>query len=297
MSLRGLPHAVRAWAGVRPASAIVLGALLGVPPVMAQVYRCQIGGVTAFVDSPHRCPEGTARRQGDDAAKPRPAPPDPAADARRLGRVPDANPPLAATVAACQTQPHNPSGQRACLQAARRAEVRQVAVARLALLRRAATEYLRGASRAGEILATPARGAPVAWCEQVLGDLMAGRNFELVDDETVGAPEQVHVGSAGRHALPVVDADFQTWQLGEERVPSGYVTTRWREQDLVVLRIAAACTEGPDGKAHCVAGRYTSISFYGSSAPEGCNVSAYGRAYWPNWKATQTPIFMRGLPA
>ncbi len=297
MSLRGCPHAARAWAGVRPASAIVLGALLGVLPVTAQVYRCQTGAVTAFVDSPHRCPEGTAKCQGDDAARARPAPPGPMTDTRRIGHAPDPSPQLAATVAACQPQPQNPTGQRACLHAARRAEVRQIAVARLALSRRAVIEYFRGASRAGDILATPLRGAPVAWCEQVLGDLMAGRNFEVVDDETVGGPELVHGGSAGRHAVPVVNADFQTWQLGEERVPSGYVTTRWREQDLVVLRIAAACTEGQDGKARCVPGRYTSISVHGSSAPEGCNVTAYGQTYWPNWTPTQTPIFMRGLPA
>lgn len=298
MSLRGCPHAVRAWAGARPASAILLGALLGVPPVMAQVYRCQIGGVTAFVDSPHRCPEGAVHRQGDDAARQRPAPPRPMTDARRTGRAPDPSPQLAAiAAAACQPQPHNPTAQRACLHAARRAEVRQIAVARLALLRRAVIEYFRGASRAGDILATPLGGAPVAWCEQVLGDLMAGRNFEVVDDETVGGPEHVYLGSAGRHAVPVVDASFETWQLGEERVPSGYVTTRWRERDLVVLNIAAACTEGQDGEVRCVSGRYTSISFYGSSAPEGCRVTAYGRAYWPSWTTTRTPIFVRGLPA
>jgi hypothetical protein len=294
MSLRGRRHAVRSWAGVGPACGFVLGALLGGSAMAADVYRCQIQGVTTFVDSPQRCPEGTAQRQGGAAAKARePSMP----DTRRMGGAQDPSSALAAAVAACQALAQNPTGLRACLHTARRAEVRQIATARLALSRRAVNDYFIGASRAGHILATPMRTAPVAWCEQVLGDLMAGRNFEVVDDETLGGPEQVRSGSAGRHAVPVLDADFQTWQLGEERVPSGYVTTRWREKDLVVVRIAAACTEGQDGRAHCVSGRYTSISVYGSSAPEGCDVSAYGRSYWPNWKATQTPIFVRGLPA
>lgn len=100
MSQRGRRRAARAWAGLRPAGAIVLGALLAVPPVAAQVYRCQIGGVTAFVDSPHRCPEGTAQRQGDDATRLRPAPPSPMTDTWRMGRAPDPNPSLGTTVAA-----------------------------------------------------------------------------------------------------------------------------------------------------------------------------------------------------
>ena len=63
---------------------------------------------------------------------------------------------------------------------------------------------------------------------------------------------------------------------------------------MVVLRVAAACTEADDGTARCVPMRYTSIYVYGSGAPETCNVTAVGRAYWPNWKDSMTPIFARG---
>ncbi len=117
---------------------------------------------------------------------------------------------------------------------------------------------------------------------------MSGTNFDVIDDEFTGG--QV----LGSTVIPIVDPDYTEWRMGAKRVPNGYVTARWRGADMVVVRVAAGCTEANDGSARCIAQRYTAVYVYGTGVSDGCNVGLVSRAYWPNWKDSVTPIFVRG---
>lgn len=275
----------------------LLGVLLVTPALAGDIYRCQVNGVTTFVDSPSRCPEGGAQRQGVEEPKA-------TLPARRVAKTSVgagmatagglqsgtqlALPPAVST---CQKLEQSPTRLRECLREERRAEVRKIASARLLMISRATTDFLGAASRSGSVIATSNKGRPAVWCEGILGDLISGKNIDVVDDESAGGPEWVQSGGPGRSAAPILDPNFQEWRLAGEKVPSGYVTARWRASDMVVLRIVAACTEADDGTARCVPQRYTSIYVYGAGAPEACDVTVVARAYWPNWKNSMTPIF------
>jgi hypothetical protein len=178
----------------------------------------------------------------------------------------------------------------------RRAEVRQIASRRLEAMSRTIADHVSFAARTDSVLATSKAGRPPAWCEGFLEDVVALRNLEVVDDEEVGGPRWMQGGNGvAQTSAEILDADFNEWNVGESKVPDGYVTVRWRGS-LVVLRVVAACTDSDHGKAICIPQRYTSIYVYDDTTPVACNISAVGRPYWPNWKNSLTPIFATGAP-
>lgn len=265
------------------AIAAALGVLWGADALAADIYRCQIDGVTTFVDSQSRCPLGDARRVGRDVPK-----------ASAVMAPASASAPLAAT-SRCQDVAHDPTRFRECLRKERRADVRRIATARLEAIQRAVRDYIAIAARGDSIIAVANKGRGAAWCETILGDVMAQENIEVVDDEAIGAPRWMRSGNApGRSAAEILDPNFEEWRIAGGKVPDGYVTARWRGATLVVLRMTAACTSGDDGVAHCNPQPYTSFYVYDDVTPIACDVSAVGRAYWPAWKSSMTPIFETG---
>lgn len=286
---------------------LVAVALQGASAWAGDVYRCELNGVTAFVDSPDRCPDGSSRRLGgsDESRTRKSSPQGPRLDEPRTGTVassrhpptaasPLAPSPLARPLAAspCQKLAQEPVRARECLREERRAEVRRIASARLAQISRAVSNYVSVVSSAGSIIATPTSGRPAAWCEDILRDLMAHKDIEVVDDETTGGPEWMYSGNGpARSAAEILDPNYKEWRLADDKVPEGYVTARWRGSNLVVLRVAAACTEGSDGVAHCNAHRLVNVYVYDNATPMACAVSEVGRAYWPGVKSSQTQIF------
>ena len=272
----------------------------------SEIYRCQVDGVTTFVDSPRGCPGGPARHVGgDESAATKPSLPMPRVgetrkdpDAASRGRAtPGQSPAPSQSQAApaalpCQKLAQEPARARECLRVERRAEVRRVASARLLGISRAVADYVSRVSSAGNLITVSNDGRPPAWCESILGDLMAQKDIEVVDDESTGGPEWVRAGiGPARSAVEILDPNFQEWSFAGSKVPDGYVTARWRGSNLVALRVVAACTTASDGTARCNPHRLVSIYVYDAATPMACDVAEVGRAYWPNWKNSKTPIF------
>lgn len=196
-----------------------------------------------------------------------------------------------AAVSKCQKTSGDPTALRACLAAVRRTQVRRIATDRYALLVRAVAEYLVLPADGSTLLAVSKKGRPPGWCETVLQDIVAGRNFDVVDDETVGGPRWMgSLVTDVRQAGPILDDNFRVWQLGNATVPDGYVTLRWRGTELLLLRLSAVCGEN-NGTAWCSPRRYTFISIYDDQS--GCSVQSVGRQYWANWQQHLTPIRVR----
>jgi hypothetical protein len=273
-----------------------------------EIYRCQVNGVTTFVDSPRGCLEGPARRVGGDAsAATKPSPPVPrleetrkGSDAASRGRPTPGQLPARSqsqsglAALPCQKLAQEPARARECLREERRTEVRRVASARMVELSRAVADYVSRVSGAGSLITVSNDGRPPAWCESILGDLMAQRDIEVVDDESAGGPEWARAGTGpARSAVEILDPNFQEWSFAGSKVPNGYVTARWRGSNLVVLRVVAACTAASDGTARCNPHRLVSIYVYDAATPMACDVAEVERAYWPNWKNSKTPIFTR----
>ncbi len=276
--------------------------LCSVGAMCAEIYRCQANGVTTFVDSPNRCPNGTAQRQHGFESKPGGAAParpiatsgtDPIKSVRPVAA---ARPARAHAATACQALVHDAARFRQCLREERRAEVRRIASPRLEAIGRAVADHVSFAARTNSVLAVSNTGRSPEWCEDILKDVMALKDLEVVDDEEVGGPRWMQTGNGTvRSSAEVLDAEFREWALPDVKVPHGYVTVRWRSSSLVVLRVVAACTSTGDGRASCNPQRHTSIYVYDDVTPVACNVSAFGRPYWPNWKNSQTPIFAKSV--
>jgi len=256
------------------ALAVAAIALHAAAAFAGEIYRCQVNGVTTFVDSPHGCP-GAQRVGGESGAAKAPPAPTPAVAS-----------------SACQKLAQDPARARECIRAERRAEVRRVAEVRLAEISRAVADYVNAAASAGNIMAVSRDGRPAAWCENLLGDLIARKDIEVVDDETVGGPEWTTSGNGpGRAAADILDPAFKEWNLGSATVPEGYVTARWRTSNLVVLRVTAACTQARDGTARCNPHRLVNVYVHDTATPVACDATEVSRAAWPNWKNAKTPIF------
>lgn len=273
-----------------------------------EIYRCQVNGVTTFVDSPSGCPEGKAQRMG--GAEPKGSKPTPSAGTSPIGSAtptPKSRPPISdmptaasskegsgTAAAACQKLATDPPRARECLRQERRVEVQRMASARLASISRAVTEHLTSEAQKGSVIATANEGRPPAWCEGILSDLMAQKDIEVVDDESTAGPAWVSSGDGpGYTAAEILDPSFKDWSYAGSKVPNGYVTVRWRKTHLVVLRVVAACVEADDGTARCNPSRLTVIYVYDNETPYACNVTAVGRPYWPNWKDSMTPILTK----
>jgi hypothetical protein len=281
---------IRRFVGRLKALVVLACALCSTMALGGDIYRCQVNGVTTFVDSPRRCSEGQPQRMGGAESKqellPRRATVEgidsrPAPGVETRSRAPLVTPPSASN---CQKFEQTPARARECLREERRLEVRRIGSARLQTITLAAAQYLNAGLRSGNVIAMPTKGSPPSACESVISDLLSRKNVDIVDDE---------LSPPGRSTAPILDPDYKEWRIADERIPNGYVTARWRSSEMVVMRIAAACVEADDGTARCVKERYTSVHIYSPAIPLDCNVSVIGRAYWPNWKNSKTPIFTK----
>ncbi len=263
--------------------AAALCVLSGAAAPATNIYRCKVDGVATFVDSPSRCPQSSSSVERLYEPK-APAATAPASPAFR-----------SATPSRCQELAYEPTRFRECLRTERRVEVRRIATARLESFGRAVRAFIDSAAKTNSIIAVANKGRGPAWCEVVLSDVMAQENLDVVDDEAVGGPRWIQSGvETGRSAAEVLDPNFKEWRVPGGKVPDGYVTARLRGSSLVVLRVMAACTSGVDGAEHCNQQPYVSVFVYDDVTPIACNVSAVGRAYWPSWQSSMTPIFEAG---
>ncbi len=202
--------------------------------------------------------------------------------------------PSAAAVAGCARLRPDAAALRKCLQEERRREVRAIALSRLAKLSAAAAELARSTQTGNGLLAVGRNGRPVAWCEGFLGDLLAMRNLEVVDDEMVPGPRWINAsGSVGVSDLrsgEIIDTQFTELIAPGGPVVNGYVTLRWRNQRTVLVRSRPTCVEVSPGTARCAQQRYMGIDVHDDEMAQACNISFYGRAYWPQWQDKNVEI-------
>lgn len=278
-------------------SMVLVGLALGLSAATdrvmgGEIYRCEVNGVKTFVDSLHNCPGGRAERVGGGqrAGAVESSPPvtgrSPARAAPAVPRVADST---------CLNRKSVDRGElRHCLRDERRAEVRNIATARLAAMSAAFADFAAMPRREDGLLAKNTGGRPTAWCEDVFNDVMALRNLEVVDDEESAGPRWMDVrdsdGRPLRRAAEILDPDFKELNSNVGKVVSGYVTVRWRGTNQIVLRASAACTDYDPKNVRCARLPYVSMLVHETEFPVACNVKLVGRAYWPNWKDSMTPV-------
>lgn len=272
-----------------------------------EIYRCQTDGVTTFVDSPRRCPNGRAQRVGDPPppqriSEPMPSPrnaingagkPAPAPPALLLKAPPEetvTQPSNLPPASNCARLAQDPPRARECLREQRRAEVRELASKRLAAMGRALSEYLHIARQRGDIVAVANKGRSPAWCQEFLDDVIRQRNLSVVDDELVGGPAWSLSGAHPVSAPEILDANFKEWDFSGRKITNGYVTVRRPEGRPLTLRLATACFASETGRTHCANQPYSGIYVYDGTTPTACDVATVERRYWHHWRQSMTPI-------
>jgi hypothetical protein len=183
----------------------------------------------------------------------------------------------------------------ACLREAAKAQARATAAPRLEAMRRALATFLERPTAGPVLLAVHKKGRPAPWCEEVLADIAANRNIDVLDDEDRRRARWGDtVDSAGRRLeqpAALIDADYRTWRVDGTEVPHGYVHLLWRGNTPLMLYLPAVCTDdGRDKVVHCHALRYPFVSLMDAETPMACNVTLVDIALWSNWKTSMTEI-------
>jgi hypothetical protein len=273
------------------------------------IYKCQVNGVTTFVDSPNRCGEGGAQQVQTTKKAPvaptavpapaSPVPPAPPALNTTPARAPVApvadprvpSPTPAVATSSCQKLAQDPSRFRECTRTERRKEVNRIATGRLAAASVAVSEYIAFARKTNSMLAVDKAGRGATWCEQMLSDVMALKNLEVVDDESTPGPRwlQSH-NDPGPTAVEILDPNYTEWQVAGGKVVNGNVTVRWRKSNLVLLRVVGVCSEH-NGAIRCSEMRYMSIEVHEDNKPYACNLQIVSPQYWPKWKDSLVQVF------
>ncbi|MEO8155107.1 MAG: hypothetical protein ABI605_18730 [Rhizobacter sp.] len=158
----------------------------------------------------------------------------------------------------------------------------------------AAVEVARAAQTGNFVLAIGRTGRPASWCESLLGDLVAQRNLEVVDDEMAAAPAWINSGGSNgvrnSTSAEILDPQFALLAAPGGEVVDGYVTLRWRQQRTLVVRTRPGCFQSDPGVVRCSSMRYQAIDVHDDEMSQACNFQLYGRAYWPQWKDTSIEI-------
>lgn len=298
------------------------------------IYRCEGDGSKSLVDSPVRCPSGRAVRIGSSgtAARPQastPAEPSsevperptrvqklvkrtpPSEESRDLAppalrahsgssspppvvAVPPVPVPIANAASVCAPLRHEATALRKCLREERRKEVRIIATGRLVQISAAASELANSTKTNDGLLAVGRNGRPTNWCENLLGDLIARRNLEVIDDETVPGPAWINAGNGVRTPLSgeILDARYTELSAPSGLVANGYVTLRWQQQRTVVVRTRVGCFQANPGSTAAACGqlRYLGIDVHDDEMPQACNIGFYGRPNWPQWRDKNVEI-------
>lgn len=269
----------------------------------ADIYRCEGDGPKTLVDSPRHCPGGQAVRVN--APKPKPKP-------QVIGRLPEASSPTASAPASapapttathttasgrpahvCEPHRFNPSVLDECLKTERRKHVRAVATERLAKLGDAVSEFATlPLVKDGLITIRRDHNRPPAWCEAFLGDVIAQRNLEVVDDEGLTGPRWIDYGTRPLRAAPILDEDFSEWTPPGGPVVRGHVTVMWRKR-MVVLRAISACSLERGHGVRCHPLRYTGLAVHDDEMPQACQVSFVERPYWNHWRDSMVEIRLK----
>ena len=188
-----------------------------------------------------------------------------------------------------------------CQHELRRTEVRKLATARFAAVSSAIAEVAQKPAKIDGVIAVPRQGRPAAWCEALLNDVLAQRNVEVVDDESAPDPRWItSVDKNGRRSLqagPVLDPAFKEWRVRDDMIVQGYVTLRWRGENLVALRVVAACDEGDAAAARCDKQRHLAAHVHDADVPFACTATFVERPHWNNWKEALVPIRLELPPA
>jgi len=114
-----------------------------------------------------------------------------------------------------------------------------------------------------------------------------------VDDEEVVGPRwamsQDAEGRQTRRALEIVDPSYREWPGSGSEVVAGYATLRWRQQNLVVVRVAGVCSDEPARTIKC-SNRLSSVYIHETEFPVACNYSFVEERYWDSWKDSKVQI-------
>lgn len=258
-----------------------------------EILKCEINGIKTFVDSAHGCPGGRAERWGgaNTAAEPSPRRSDPKPAPQRMRDQPPSSGPArlksATSIPPACLNKHDsdPAVLRQCLAGLRREETRAVAQPRLAAVSRALADFATGPRSEEGVLAVRRTGRPAKWCEQLLNDVIALRNVDVIDSP----------GSAGtlpREAGEILDPEFKLVQFEGSQVVDGYVTLRWHGFGSVVLHMLSACTDAAPGEAQCSRPPYSAVLVHDSERSKACQVSFIGRTYWRNSRDSMTQVFL-----
>jgi hypothetical protein len=256
----------------------------------ADVYVCVVNGTKTFVDSPRACPEAEAERlkgRREQSEVRRPSTSGPGAQRRASGAIAQAP---AASSPSCDERKHpDADALRACLKQERRAQVRRLATARLAAIARAIATYVSNPNPAEPAVPVAiSKGRPAVWCEELLSDVMAQRQVEVVDDEDEVGPKWSEWfdqdGRKSRRAVEILDPGFSEWVTAKGRkVVGGYVTVRWRGDNMLVLRASPGCGPADHGVVDCAPSLYAAIYVHETAFPVACNVMLIGSRYWNTW--------------
>jgi hypothetical protein len=188
-----------------------------------------------------------------------------------------------------------------CRQELRRTEIRKLAIARLAAVSSAIAEVATKPGKIDGVIAVARAGRPAAWCEALLNDVLAQRNVEVVDDENAPGPRWItSVDKNGRRSLqagPILDPGFKEWRVRDDVIVQGYVTLRWRGENLVALRVVAGCDEGDAAAARCDKQRHPAAHVHDADVPFACTATFVERPHWNNWKEALVPIRLELPPA
>jgi len=260
----------------------------------ADIYVCSVNGTRTFVDSPRACPQSQAERITGPAEKAGARSPAVPAAAPRTRAAANADAARATTAAApervCDERQHATTDSlRACVKQERRAQVRRLATARLAAMARAIAVYVSNPNPVEP--AVPVvfdKGRPAAWCEELLSDVMAQRYVDVVDDEEETGPRWSEStdpdGRKMRKAVEILDPHFEEGVTSRgQKVVRGYVTLRWRVDNLLVLRTSAGCGQPTNGVVSCAPSLYAGIYVHETEFPVACDVALIGHRYRNNW--------------
>ncbi len=151
-------------------------------------------------------------------------------------------------------------------------------------MRRALVSFLDLRARRPVILGVDKKGRPASWCEEVLGDIVAHRNIDVLDDEQRRRARWVDSPAA------LIDGDYQLLRVDGSEVPNGYVHLLWRGKTPLMLQMPAACTEWRDKAVQCHPNRYTGIGIMDADTPVACSFSYVDVSAWGTWKASMSEI-------